>query len=226
MAGLDHTDHVTHPGDVVTKDKIRMPMWVWIVVGTVVVAGGYWFYKNRQTAAQAASQQAASTSNVPTANGLYQDPTTILPMFQGSSAPVQAITDQQFDTLAQDNPPLPYLLYTVTGNGSYKIPTIGGGTAPAGPVNDQWPAGAAIAALGLSPNDLLNISYYATMITLENLGELSPYPVGTQLRIPYNGPKPSLASSQAAPNMQYLYNPQSATGTSAPSTTTTAPTTS
>jgi hypothetical protein len=205
---------MTHPGDTVTKDKIKLPLWMWAVGGAVVLGVGYFWYRSRQ---KAAATPAADTSG--TTNPLYANPTTILPMFQGGQAPVNKVTDQQFDTLLQNNPPLPYQMYTVTGKGPYTVHMANdpNGVASNGqPVNDQWPSGAAIAALGLSGNDLFNISYYATMITLENLGLMAPYPIGTQLRIPYTGPKPALPNAQTATNMQYLYQPQTSAGTSAP----------
>lgn len=206
-------DQITHPGDVVEKGKIKLPMWAWVVIGAGALGVGYIMYRKYQAGSAAATQQNSATPTTGTGSPLYSDPTTILPMFQGSSA----LTDQQFDKLAQDNPPLPYRLYTVTGKGSYKIPQASGSTSASGPVNDQWPTGVAIAAMGLSPNDIVNISYYAALITMENLGQLSPYPVGTTLRVPVNWSGPANLNNTVAPvSTQYLYDPNTSAGTSSP----------
>lgn len=184
----------TRPGEVVTKGKIKLPLWAWAVVGGVILGGGYLFYKRRQTAAAAAANTTATTPA--TATG-YQSPTTILPMFQGT----QPMTGQQFQQLQAANPPLPYSIYTVTGQGHYQLQAAGA------PITDQWPAGAVISAYGLSTSDILNIDFYATILTLMNPGVTSPYPVGTKLRMPYNG-------TTTAPNTTPAPNTASTTPTS------------
>lgn len=70
---------ITHLGDPTTKDKIKLPMWAWIAGGAVVLGVGYFYYRSRQSAAAAAANTATT---VPTSG--YVDPTTILPMFQGT----------------------------------------------------------------------------------------------------------------------------------------------
>lgn len=49
------------------RKKSGVPLWVWIVGGTVVVAGAYFFMRNRNASANAANQQSQSTP-VPTDN--------------------------------------------------------------------------------------------------------------------------------------------------------------
>jgi len=47
------------------KKKSGIPLWVWIVGGTVVLAGGYMLWKNRKSSASSSQQQSSSTP-VPT----------------------------------------------------------------------------------------------------------------------------------------------------------------
>lgn len=49
------------------KKKSGVPLWVWIVGGTVVVAGAYFFLKNRNSSSANAANQQQSTA-VPTDN--------------------------------------------------------------------------------------------------------------------------------------------------------------
>lgn len=79
----------THLGDVVTKQGIKLPMWAWGVVALAGAALAYYLYKRRQAAnaaAAAANQSAATTA---AATPQYQNPVTILPMFQGNTATPQ-----------------------------------------------------------------------------------------------------------------------------------------
>lgn len=94
--------HVTGLGEPTTKDKIKLPLWLWVVVGTVALAGGYLWYRNRQqNAANAASGN--QTTPVATAPG-YVDPTTILPMFQGGqpATPTATGNGDVYGTSGQD----------------------------------------------------------------------------------------------------------------------------
>lgn len=77
----------TRPSEVVTKDRIKLPLWMWIVVGGIVLGGTVYVYKARKaSAAQQAAANATTTPSGPTpAQSLYADPTTILPMFQGTA---------------------------------------------------------------------------------------------------------------------------------------------
>lgn len=163
----------THPGDVVTKDKIKLPLWMWVVGGAIAVGLTFYVYKARKaSAAQQAANAQTSTNPVPT-QGAY-DPTTILPMFQGGGTTVGAVPT------TSDNTNLPYTTYTVTGNG------------------DTTPQLVAIKVMQLDPSDSANISYYSTLILLENPTVTPPYPTGTQLRVPSAAGTPYTAPAGAA----------------------------
>jgi hypothetical protein len=164
----------THPSDVTTKDNIKLPLWMWVVGGAVALGLTFYVYKARKaSAAQQAANAAATTTPAP-AQGAY-DPTTILPMFQGGTTPAGG------QLPAQDNTNLAYTTYIVTGNG------------------DTTPQAVAIKAMQLQPTDTTNISYYATLITLENPTVTPPYPIGTHLRVPSGAGTPYTAPSSAPP---------------------------
>lgn len=185
-----------------------LPTWGWIAIAGGVVAFAAWYYIRGKQGASAASTQ-ASTSPAGTAG--YTSPTTILPIFQGSTPGTNGLSNAQFQQLQQANPPLPDAVYTVKGTGSYQIPTQAGGAASnGGAINDQWPAGAVIAAYNLSPSDLLNISVYSTLLMVMNPGLTAPYPVGTQLKMPFNGtvPPPNSAPDPSSPKPQNPQNPE------------------
>lgn len=160
-------DHVTRPGEVLPKDKIRLPMWAWAVLGGVVLGGGYLFYRHRQAASAAATQAAAQANNPTASSAGYQTPTTILPIFQGgqpATGPTDSWAVQQYN-----HPPLPVAGYTVTGQ---VHPT------------DQYPGGVVMAAYGVPITDTQDIATFIPLIMLLNPGLSVPYPVGTHLRIP------------------------------------------
>lgn len=200
-----------HPGTSPALSGRRgftLPVWGWAVVVGVLFMGGYYVYKSRKAAAASTSSTAA-TGTPATATG-YANPTTILPIFQGSTPGTSTPTNQQFQQLQAANPPLPDSVYTVKGTGAYQIPTQAGGLASNGAtINDQWPAGAIISAYNLSPADLLNISVYSALLMMMNPGLTAPYPVGTQLRMPYNG---TVAAPNTVPDPNSIkpQNPQSA----------------
>ena len=184
------------------RGGFTLPTWGWIAVAVGGVGFVAWYYIKGKNGAAAAAP--AATTGTATASG-YTSPTTILPIFQGSTAGTNSLTNAQFQQLQQANPPLPDAVYTVKGTGAYAIPTQAGGPASnGGTINDQWPAGAVIAAYNLSPTDLLNISVYSTLLMIMNPGLTAPYPVGTQLNMPYNGtsPPPNSAPDPSSPKPQ------------------------
>lgn len=77
-------DHPTGLGDIVSKDKIKLPLWMWVVGGAAALGIGVFVYRARKAQTAAASAPPAATPAP--AGPTYQDPTTILPIFQGSTA--------------------------------------------------------------------------------------------------------------------------------------------
>lgn len=103
MADHEKSVGATHPEDVTTKDKIRLPLWMWIVAGGIVLGGSIYVYKARKaSAAQAAAAQQAPTLNPTPSQGAF-DPTSILPMFQGQAvqnmSPPSSPTGPQLPTV-------------------------------------------------------------------------------------------------------------------------------
>lgn len=188
------------------RGGFTLPTWGWIALaGGVVLFGAWYFLKGRSGAAAASTQASTGTA---TATG-YTSPTTILPIFQGNTPGTNSLTNAQFQQLQQANPPLPDAVYTVKGTGAFQIPTQQGGVSSNGAtINDQWPAGAVISAYNLNPADLLNISVYSTLLMVMNPGLTAPYPVGTQLKMPYNGTVPP-ANTAPDPSSPKPQNPSS-----------------
>lgn len=53
--------HVTRPGETVSKDHIKLPMWAWAAIGGITLFFGYRIYKAKQTASSATANTTTGT---------------------------------------------------------------------------------------------------------------------------------------------------------------------
>jgi hypothetical protein len=145
-------------GNFWTRKVGPIPLWLWGILVLALVV----FYK--QWAANKAASTQSNTASTTSTSAANQTPPFIIQNYPASSwgGGGTTATAGGLPTATQQ--------YTVTGT-----------TTP----SDQYPQGVAVAAYQLKTTDP-QVAYYAALITLENPGISSPYPVGTVLNIPVN----------------------------------------
>lgn len=171
-------------GTFLSTKRLGAPTWIW-ATGVIAIAA-YIYLKYR------ASKTASSTTNTGSAAG------TTAGVTNPSGYPVsQDFTDTTYNTNPAPTPPTgpttpgPLNLiatgqYTVKGQDTAYT---GGVPGANGFVSDIWPDGIAQNVYSLDPNDKANHAGDAILITLDNPTLVPPYPVGTKVTYPLNGPQ-------------------------------------
>lgn len=187
-------------GAFLAAKRLGAPTWVWGIGVVAIGAYVYLRYRSNKAAAATTSTGAAAgtTAGVtnPTGYPVSQDFTTTT--YNTNPPPVQSTSP---------NVPGPLNLiemgqYVVKGTDtSY----AGGQPNAQGSVQDVWPDGIAQIVYNLDPNDKANHASDAILITLANPTLIPPYPVGTVVNYPVNGPQgwvpaPQTTSTTSANN--------------------------
>lgn len=178
-------------GTFLSTKRLGAPTWLWATGGVALVAFGYLYYKNKK----ATATTAASTTNTSSAAGSVAGVTqpTGYPQSVNKSVSNYYTNPPTTPTPTSDNSGIPGFLesiqmsqYVVKGtNTNYK----GGVPSSSGFVTDVWPDGIASVVYGLDPKDYVNHASDAILIEMSNPTLLPPYPVGTTVNYPTNGPE-------------------------------------
>lgn len=177
-------------GEWLSAKRLGAPTWLWATGGVAILAFGYLYYRNKKAAAAAApttntSSAAGSVAGVTQPTGYPQSVNKSVSNYY-NNPPTQTPPTQDTSGIPGFLQNIEMSQYVVKGvNTNYK----GGVPDSAGFVNDSWPDGVAQIVYGLDPNDAVNHASDAILIEMSNPTLLPPYPVGSTINYPTNGPQ-------------------------------------
>jgi hypothetical protein len=168
---------------------LGVPTWL-LATGGVAIGAGILLYMRQKKAAAAAaptttdSSAAGSVAGITQPTGYPQSVNKSVSNYYNNPPTTQPTADTSGVPGFLEN--IQMSQYVVKGiDTSYK----GGTPDSQGRVNDSWPDGIAQIVYELDPNDLVNHASDAVLIELANPTLLPPYPIGTTVNYPTNGPQ-------------------------------------
>jgi hypothetical protein len=178
-------------GAFLSAKRLGAPTWLWATGGVALVAGAYLYYKNKKATAATATTGTNTSSAAGSVAGITQ-PTGYPQSVNKSTSNYYTNPPTTPTAPTTDTSGIPGFLqsiamsqYTVKGtNTNYK----GGVPSSTGYVTDNWPDGIASVVYQLDPQDYVNHASDAVLIEMSNPTVLPPYPVGTTINYPTNGP--------------------------------------
>lgn len=185
-------------GSWLSTKRLGAPTWLWATGGVAILAFGYLYYRNKKAAAAASttsttgntSSAAGSVAGVTQPTGYPQSINkSISNYYTNPTTPPPVVTPPPTQSSGGGIPgflqEIQMSQYTVKGvDTNY----TGGVPASTGYVQDVWPDGIASVVYGLDPKDYVNHASDAVLIELSNPTLLPPYPPGTVVNYPTNGP--------------------------------------